>query len=176
MRTLNRRGRTPRRLLPTIAVLLVGAFLGGSVAAWPGVEEEEASMSTKIERTDEEWRDELTSEQYRILRKKGTEPAFSGEYWDHHETGTYRCAACGQPLFSSETKFNSGTGWPSFCQPADEEAVTAEADHSLGMVRTEVMCSRCDSHLGHVFGDGPAPTGQRFCINSASLRLEPSGE
>ncbi|MBN1476776.1 peptide-methionine (R)-S-oxide reductase MsrB [Candidatus Sumerlaeota bacterium] len=133
-------------------------------------------MPDKVTRSEAEWREALTPEQFHVLRERGTERAFTGAYHAEKRPGIYRCAACGQPLFLSDHKFDSGTGWPSFWQPADREAVVTEPDHSLGMVRTEVMCSRCDSHLGHVFGDGPAPTGQRFCINSVSLRLEPRGE
>lgn len=129
-------------------------------------------MADSVDRTDPEWRARLTPEQYRILREKGTEPAFSGEYWSSAAEGIYTCAACGQPLFDSKTKFDSGTGWPSFTQPKDEDCVHEETDRSHGMIRTEVLCSRCDSHLGHVFGDGPTPAGQRYCINSAALKLE----
>lgn len=133
-------------------------------------------MTEKSNKTERDWKSELTPVQYHILREKGTEPAFTGAYWNEKSPGTYLCAGCGQALFRSDEKFDSGTGWPSFWKPADEGSVVTEADHSHGMVRTEVMCSRCGGHLGHVFGDGPAPTGQRYCINSASLQLKKSGE
>ena len=133
-------------------------------------------MTDKIEKTEAQWREALTAEQFYVCREKGTERAFSGAYWDTKTPGTYRCAACGEPLFSSQTKFDSGTGWPSFWQPLDGDAVATETDQSLGMVRTEVHCQRCGSHLGHVFPDGPKPTGLRYCINSVSLQLEPQDE
>jgi peptide-methionine (R)-S-oxide reductase len=129
-------------------------------------------MSDKVTKSDGEWREALTPEQYEILRKKGTERAFTGEYWDHHEQGMYRCAACGNELFSSEAKFNSGTGWPSFTAPVSEETVKTETDRSHGMVRTEVLCARCEGHLGHLFDDGPTPAHQRYCLNSASLKFD----
>jgi peptide-methionine (R)-S-oxide reductase len=126
----------------------------------------------KIVRTEEEWRATLTPEQYRIARQKGTERAFTGEYYDAKDEGTYKCAACGNELFSSGSKFDSGCGWPSFTEPLTEEHVRTEVDASYGMVRTEVLCAACDSHLGHVFEDGPRPTGLRYCINSAVIKLD----
>ena len=132
-------------------------------------------MADQVEKSDAEWRQQLSPEQYRILRQKGTERAFTGEYWDHHEPGTFRCAGCGMPLFSSETKYDSGSGWPSFTAPVALENIQTEADASHGMRRTEALCARCGGHLGHVFPDGPGPTGQRYCINSLSLDLDEAG-
>jgi peptide-methionine (R)-S-oxide reductase len=130
------------------------------------------TQTEKLRKTDAEWRQQLTGEEYQVTRKKGTEQAFTGKYWNTHKPGVFHCVCCGEPLFDSETKFDSGTGWPSFYAPMDESKVTLETDESYGMVRTEVMCRRCEAHLGHVFPDGPKPTGLRFCINSAALKLE----
>ena len=129
-------------------------------------------MIKKVIKNDEEWRQLLTTEQFKICRQKGTEPAFSGTYWDTKETGIYQCACCNNDLFDSSNKFDSGTGWPSFDQAISSQQVTTKEDSSLFMKRTEVLCNQCDAHLGHVFPDGPQPTGQRFCINSASLKLK----
>ncbi len=133
-------------------------------------------MTTRIEKSDEQWREELSPEQYEVLRRKGTEPPFTGRYVHTKEDGTYRCAGCGAELFSSDAKFESGTGWPSFYEPAANANIELVEDHSHGMIRTEVLCGSCGGHLGHLFPDGPAPTGQRYCMNSCALELDASAK
>ena len=133
-------------------------------------------MTKRVIKDESEWRDQLTSEQYEVCRRHGTERPFSGKYNDCKDDGVYRCVCCGNELFSSEAKFDSGSGWPSFVQPLQDDSVRTESDKSAGMLRTEVLCNRCDAHLGHVFPDGPAPTGQRYCMNSVSLDLEKKAE
>lgn len=176
---------TRRQVLVPLVIICVGGVLGAAVLAWvanrpvPLTEQQKAwIMQTQrgeadpLPRSEAEWKDVLTPEQYRVLRKKGTERAFTGALWDAKAEGVYRCAGCGQPLFGSDTKFDSGTGWPSFWQPISDGMVATEEDRGFFSVRTEVLCSRCGGHLGHVFDDGPKPTGQRYCINSAALHLD----
>jgi peptide-methionine (R)-S-oxide reductase len=172
----------PTRTSLALAALLVVAGCGATGASettdQTTGEKGEAMAEHRYEvvKSEEEWRRELTPEEFEVLRKKGTERAFTGDLLEVHEDGVYVCAACGQALFASETKFDSGTGWPSFYQPIDEDAVATETDRAWGMRRTEVLCSRCGGHLGHVFDDGPRPTGLRYCMNSVSMDFEPAAE
>ena len=176
MRTLSK-GNRAAAVAAASAVLLLGRTAGAEerttrAPSQEGAQRSEAMETNRIEKSNAQWKRDLSAEQYRVLRQKGTERAFTGKYWNHAEEGAYRCAGCGQVLFGSDRKFDSGCGWPSFAAPAAGKAVTEQPDDSHGTHRTEVLCSRCGGHLGHVFDDGPAPTGRRYCINSAALTFE----
>ncbi len=152
-----------------LAIIIAGLFISCNLQSQNHDTMKDENQKYEVSKSEEEWKKELNEEEFQVLRKKGTEPAFSGEFYLHDEKGTYLCAACGNELFPSETKYKSGSGWPSFYKPIDKEHIVEKEDRSFGMTRTEVICSRCGSHLGHVFPDGPEPTGLRYCINSISL-------
>ncbi|MFI5135241.1 MAG: peptide-methionine (R)-S-oxide reductase MsrB [Chitinophagales bacterium] len=165
------------KILALLAIIVITMNACAQTSTKSKVETETSqNISFPVTKTDEEWKKMLTPEQYYVLRQQGTEQAFTGAYWNNHEKGIYYCAACHQALFSSDSKFESGTGWPSFWQPINDKAVIKRVDTSYGDVRTEIICSRCGGHLGHVFDDGPQPTGLRYCMNSAALTFEKSGK